>query len=196
MGALSRCGARYRTVSAADRAALARDDGVGRRLTEAANAPDLAFGFEGGANGERGRRARTRRRGRERGALVKYCACHPTCETPADIEEETRASGERTTRTDMTAYEVATLATSVAIGLGRIGIVWYGIRAMNRSTDERAKDRQQHARALDQLIRRSDTLIRQSDTLIRQSDAQIRQLDAGTMALRTLIERSAPADRG
>ena len=40
----------------------------------------------------------------------------------------------------MTLFEAATLATSVAIGLGQIGIVWYGIRAMTRSAKDRADE--------------------------------------------------------
>lgn len=40
----------------------------------------------------------------------------------------------------MTAFEVATLATSVAIGLGQIAIIWYGIRAMTHSTRDRADE--------------------------------------------------------
>ena len=40
----------------------------------------------------------------------------------------------------MTPFEVATLATSVAIGLGQIGIVGYAIRAMTLSTRDRADE--------------------------------------------------------
>ena len=49
----------------------------------------------------------------------------------------------------MTPFEVATLATSVAIGLGQIGIVWYGIRAMTRSAKDRADEHdKRHAEAM------------------------------------------------
>ena len=72
----------------------------------------------------------------------------------------------------MTTFEIASLATSAAIGLGQNGIVWYGIRAMNRSSEERAKDRQTRARALDALIRQSD---------------------ASAAALRELVSRSTQA---
>ena len=71
----------------------------------------------------------------------------------------------------MTAYALDTLASSVAIGLGQIGIAWYGIRAVDRATEERSRDRRHHAQTL--------------DTLIRQSDAS-------TTAFRTLIERACP----
>ena len=40
----------------------------------------------------------------------------------------------------MTTYEIATLASSIAIGLGQIGIVWYAIRAMTRTTTDRANE--------------------------------------------------------
>lgn len=73
----------------------------------------------------------------------------------------------------MTPIEIiatAHVAATLIVGAGQIGIVWVGIRAMNRSTDERARDRRQHARALDALIR---------------------QTDANTLALRELIDRTA-----
>lgn len=41
----------------------------------------------------------------------------------------------------MTTFETLSLISSVAIGVGQIGIIWYGIRAMNRSSEERARDR-------------------------------------------------------
>ena len=40
----------------------------------------------------------------------------------------------------MTLFEVATLASNIAISLGQIGIVWYGIRAMTRSAKDRGDD--------------------------------------------------------
>ncbi|MCY4289528.1 MAG: hypothetical protein OXC63_13175 [Aestuariivita sp.] len=66
----------------------------------------------------------------------------------------------------MTEFELANLTlreyaiwTSLGIGLGQIGIVWYGIKAMNRSSSERAKDRNDHAKALGALIRQSDASV-------------------------------------
>jgi len=76
----------------------------------------------------------------------------------------------------MTTFELASLVTSVAIGLGQIGIVWYGIRAMNRASDERARDRLQAAQAADQ----------------RHAEA-MRRLGTQHQALETLIARTAPA---
>lgn len=46
----------------------------------------------------------------------------------------------------MTEYEAATLLTryaSIAIGIGQIAIVWYGIRAMQRAGDRRAREQDQ-----------------------------------------------------
>ena len=48
----------------------------------------------------------------------------------------------------MTTYELATLVSSVAIDLGLLGIVWYGIRTMNRATDEAAQERRARAQNL------------------------------------------------
>ena len=87
----------------------------------------------------------------------------------------------------MTEFELATLAlreyaiwASIGVGLGQVLIVWYGIRAMNRSSGERANDRKEHSRSL--------------ETLIRQSNTNIRQSDANVQALKELLTRpAAPA---
>ena len=84
----------------------------------------------------------------------------------------------------MTTYELATLATSVAIGLGQIGIVWYGIRAMNRASEERAQDRRQHAQALDQ--RHDQTMLALREIIDGQRDDRL--------ALRELIARTGRAE--
>ena len=76
----------------------------------------------------------------------------------------------------MTTFELASLVASVAIGLGQIGIVWYGIRAMNRASDERARDRRQAAQVADQHHAES-----------------MRRLDIQARGLETLIARTAPA---
>ncbi len=90
----------------------------------------------------------------------------------------------------MTDYEIATLASSVAIGLGQIGIVWYGIRAMNRASAERAQDRAQAARVADQ--RDADARRRDADSR-RRHDEAMATLDLQRQALETLIARTAPA---
>lgn len=52
----------------------------------------------------------------------------------------------------MTEYEAATLLTryaTIAIGVGQIAVVWYGIRAMQRAGDRRAREQdQRHAEAM------------------------------------------------
>lgn len=51
---------------------------------------------------------------------------------------------------------VAQIAATVAIGTGQIAIVWYGIRAMQRAGDRRAREQDQRhteaMRALEALI--------------------------------------------
>ncbi len=108
----------------------------------------------------------------------------------------------------MTDYEIATLATSVAIGLGQIGILWYGIRTMNRASAERARDRRQAARVADQ--RHAETLAtadqRHAETLQtadqRHTEASWRHtetmatLDMQRQALETLIVRTAAPAAG
>ena len=85
----------------------------------------------------------------------------------------------------MNEYEAATLATryaglwiaaaQVGVGLLQAGIVWYGIRAMQRMGATRAREQdQRHAEAMTAL-----------NELIRAGQAQ-------TAALETVIERTAP----
>ena len=78
----------------------------------------------------------------------------------------------------MTEYEIATLAIrtlghwiaagQLLIGIGQIAVVWFGIRVMCRTADQRAQ-------AMDDDRRRADQ---------RHEEAML--------ALRTLIERTAP----
>ena len=75
----------------------------------------------------------------------------------------------------MTTFELASLVVSVAIGPGQIGIAWYGIRTVNRASDERAKDRRQAAQVADQ----------------RHAEA-MRRLDIQARGLEILIARAAP----
>ena len=76
----------------------------------------------------------------------------------------------------MTPFEIATLATSVVIGLGQIGIVWYGIRAVTRSSNVRADETARLGRQLDQ---------RHAETMAA--------LDLQRQALETLIARTGQA---
>ena len=80
----------------------------------------------------------------------------------------------------MTEYEIATLASrtlghwiaagqvgaAIAIGIGQIAIVWYGIRAMQRAGDRRAREQdQRHAEAMQALALQARAL----DTLIERT---------------------------
>ena len=82
----------------------------------------------------------------------------------------------------MTTFEILSLLSSVAIGAGQIGIVWYGIRAMNRSSEERAKDRAQREAGEQQRAAREDQ---------RHAEA-MQALALQRLALETLIKRTAP----
>ncbi len=92
---------------------------------------------------------------------------------------------------------IAQIAATFVIGLGQIGIVWYGIRAMNRASAERAQDRAQAARVADQ--RDADARRRDADSRRRDADSRRRHdeamatLDLQRQALETLIARTAPA---
>ena len=87
----------------------------------------------------------------------------------------------------MTEYEAATLAASVAIGLGQIGIVWYGIHAMTRATERRA------AEARDEGRRASRAADQRHEEAMQALREQGEALRASTAALVTLLERTAPA---
>ena len=63
---------------------------------------------------------------------------------------------------------VAQVTATVAIGIGQIAVVWYGIRAMQRAGTQRAREQDQ-----------------------RHTEAMTR-LDQQGRALETLIERTAP----
>lgn len=71
---------------------------------------------------------------------------------------------------------VAQIAATVAIGTGQIAIVWYGIRAMNRSSAERAQDRRERERASER---------RHAETMAA--------IDTQRRALETLITRTGTA---
>ena len=76
---------------------------------------------------------------------------------------------------------VAQVAASLAIGIGQIAVVWYGIRAMQRAGATRAKEQdQRHAEAMQRLDQHQTAL----EALI---DGQRKQ----GAALEALIERTA-----
>ena len=88
----------------------------------------------------------------------------------------------------MNEYEAATLATryaglwiaaaQVGVGLLQAGIVWYGIRAMQRMGATRAREQDQ----------------RHEETMQRL-DNQHRALEALIAGMETMIERTAPGAR-
>ena len=62
-------------------------------------------------------------------------------------------------------------------------LIWRGIQAMNRSSDQRAKDREEARKAREEA--------READ--LRRHDEAMAKHDATLEALRALIERTAPA---
>ena len=105
----------------------------------------------------------------------------------------------------MTDYELATLsirewglwaafgqiAATVAIGLGQIAIVWFGIRIMRQAGDRRAKEQdQRHDETMLALRELIDSQRDDRRQHAQALDALIRQSDANALALRTLIERT------
>ena len=93
----------------------------------------------------------------------------------------------------MTTFEILSLLSSVAIGAGQIGIVWYGIRAMNRSSEERAKDRAQREAGEQQRAAREDQRHAEAmRALDKRHEEAMQALAMQRLALETLIERTAP----
>ena len=93
----------------------------------------------------------------------------------------------------MTTFEILSLLSSVAIGAGQIGIVWYGIRAMNRSSEERAKDRAQREAGEQQRAAREDQRHAEAmQVLDKRHEEAMQALAMQRLALETLIERTAP----
>ena len=125
----------------------------------------------------------------------------------------------------MTALELIAaghVAATLIVGFGQIAIVAIGIRAMNRASDERAKDRlkreqrdeqrrqqdeqrrqreeqrdeqrrQQDEQRHAEAMRRLDEHGASLAALIRQSDASAAALRESTAALREVVARTAPA---
>ena len=93
----------------------------------------------------------------------------------------------------MTTFEILSLLSSVAIGVGQIGIIWYGIRSMNRSSEERARDRVQREAGEQQRTAREDQ--RHAEAMQAQDkhhEEAMQALALQRLALETLIERTAP----
>ena len=84
---------------------------------------------------------------------------------------------------------VAQVAATLAIGIGQIAIVWYGIRAMQRMGATRAREQdQRHEEAMTRADQRHEEAMTALNELIRAGQAQ-------TAALETVIERTAPEPR-
>ena len=81
---------------------------------------------------------------------------------------------------------VAQVAATLAIGIGQIAVVWYGIRAMQRMGATRAREQdQRHEEAMTRADQRHAETMTALNELIRAGQAQ-------TAALETVIERTAP----
>ena len=84
---------------------------------------------------------------------------------------------------------VAQVAATLAIGIGQISVVWYGIRAMQRMGATRAREQdQRHEEAMTKADQRHEEAMTALNELIRAGQAQ-------TAALETVIERTAPGSR-
>ena len=84
---------------------------------------------------------------------------------------------------------VAQVAATLAIGIGQIAVVWYGIRAMQRMGATRAREQdQRHEEAMTKADQRHEEAMTALNELIRAGQAQ-------TAALETVIERTAPGAR-
>ena len=84
---------------------------------------------------------------------------------------------------------VAQVAATLAIGIGQIAVVWYGIRAMQRMGATRAREQdQRHEETMTRADQRHEETMTALNELIRAGQAQ-------TAALETVIERTAPGAR-
>ena len=84
---------------------------------------------------------------------------------------------------------VAQVAATLAIGIGQIAVVWYGIRAMQRMGATRAREQdQRHEEAMTRADQRHEEAMTALNELIRAGQAR-------TAALETVIERTAPEAR-
>jgi len=107
----------------------------------------------------------------------------------------------------MNEYEAATLATryaglwiaaaQVGVGLLQAGIVWYGIRAMQRMGATRAREQdQRHEETMTKADQRHEEVMTKADQRHEEAMAALNELiragQAQTAALETVIERTAP----
>ena len=102
---------------------------------------------------------------------------------------------------------VAQVVATLAIGIGQIAVVWYGIRAMVRANDERAlqqrealkqqrdADDKRHAEAMQRLDAARDADDKRHTEAMQRLDNQHRALEALIAGMETMIERTAPGPR-
>ena len=95
---------------------------------------------------------------------------------------------------------VAQVAATLAIGLGQIAVVWYGIRAMQRMGATRAREQdQRHEEAMTKADRHhEETMIKarqRHEEAMQRLDDQRRALEALIAGMETMIERTAPGPR-
>ena len=84
---------------------------------------------------------------------------------------------------------VAQVAATLAIGIGQIVVVWYGIRAMQRMGATRAREQdQRHEEAMTKADQRHEEAM-------QRLDDQRRALEALIAGMETMIERTAPGAR-
>ena len=88
------------------------------------------------------------------------------------------------------------IAATLAIGIGQIAVVWYGIRAMQRMGAARAREQdQRHAETMQRLDAARDADHKRHEETMAALNELIRAGQAQTAALETVIERTAPGAR-
>ena len=106
---------------------------------------------------------------------------------------------------------VAQVAATLAIGIGQIAVVWYGIRAMQRMGATRAREQdQRHEEAMTKADQRHEEAMTKADQhhgeamtkadqrheeAMQRLDDQRRALEALIAGMETMIERTAPGAR-
>ena len=95
---------------------------------------------------------------------------------------------------------VAQVAATLAIGIGQIAVVWYGIRAMQRMGATRAREQdQRHEEAMTKADQRHEETMIKADQRHEETMTALNELiragQAQTAALETVIERTAPEPR-
>ena len=91
---------------------------------------------------------------------------------------------------------VAQVAATLAIGIGQIAVVWYGIRAMQRMGATRAREQdQRHEEAMQRLDAARDADDKRHAEAMQRLENQHRALETLIASMETVIERTAPGAR-